>query len=435
MALINKARLEQYLKLNYNVLFIGEHGVGKTMVVKELFDKLNLRWKYFSASTLDPWVDFVGVPKVIDVPGKASYLDLIRPSFIQNDEVDAIFFDELNRAPDKVINAIMELIQFKSINGHKLQNLKVIWAAINPEDEADTYSVNHLDPAHLDRFHVHMKVPFKLDDDYLKGKYPDHAGIFIEWWNDLPLDIKKLCSPRRVEYTIQAHLAGCRVEDFIPTETNPKKLRDALQVLPFAKNLSSIADQSSAEAFLRDSNNMMKLLELVKIGNSNAIVFFQSFGKLMPKELVEPFVEVIAAKKNGVEIVSSLKELIEKLPGDKGNSGTSALINAADLVGMCSRTNTTLPQCVTDLAQREPHVLQRLANQMVDVIFTCKTETLQRAFWGLKGKESNAPTNFQKLISIIGNATDLLSQKQVQVLNQKLYEKKIIDTTRFIQRS
>lgn len=28
----------------------------------------------------------------------------------------------------------MELIQFKSINGKKFNNLKVIWAAINPDD-------------------------------------------------------------------------------------------------------------------------------------------------------------------------------------------------------------------------------------------------------------------------------------------------------------
>jgi MoxR-like ATPase len=45
MAIINKLRLEQYLKLNYNVLFSGRHGVGKTEVIKSVFEGAGLRWK------------------------------------------------------------------------------------------------------------------------------------------------------------------------------------------------------------------------------------------------------------------------------------------------------------------------------------------------------------------------------------------------------
>jgi predicted ATPase len=92
MAILNVDRLDQYLKLNYNVLFSGRHGVGKTAIVKETFEKAGLKWKYFSCSTLDPWVDLVGVPKVIDSPGRPPYLDLVRPLFIQDDQVEAFFF-------------------------------------------------------------------------------------------------------------------------------------------------------------------------------------------------------------------------------------------------------------------------------------------------------------------------------------------------------
>src|ERR1017187_2594601 len=124
-SVINEARIKQYLALEYNVLFIGLHGVGKTAVVKKVFtEAYGDRWKYFSASTLDPWVDFVGTPKSVDDPRGGQVLELIRPKFIKHDEVEAIFLDEFNRAPDKVINAVMELIQFRSINGHKLKNLK-----------------------------------------------------------------------------------------------------------------------------------------------------------------------------------------------------------------------------------------------------------------------------------------------------------------------
>ena len=43
--------------------------------------------------------------------------------------------DEFSRAHKKVRNAVMELIQFKSINGRKFKNLKIVWAAINPDDD------------------------------------------------------------------------------------------------------------------------------------------------------------------------------------------------------------------------------------------------------------------------------------------------------------
>ena len=73
-------------------MFSGRHGVGKTAIIKDVFERAGLRWKYFSCSTLDPWVDFVGVPKVVEPPGKSPHLDLIRPLFIQEDLVDAFFF-------------------------------------------------------------------------------------------------------------------------------------------------------------------------------------------------------------------------------------------------------------------------------------------------------------------------------------------------------
>jgi septin family protein len=59
----NNAKMEFWIRNNYNVLFIGKHGVGKTAMITQSFDNAKLRWRYFSASTMDPWVDFIGVPK------------------------------------------------------------------------------------------------------------------------------------------------------------------------------------------------------------------------------------------------------------------------------------------------------------------------------------------------------------------------------------
>jgi len=107
--------LSEWLDAKLNVLFEGRHGTGKTSIVKDAFSKkftyedengvthpgrINHEWLYFSASTLDPWVDLVGVPKekTMKVDGvEISYLDLVRPKALMLGNVRGIMFDELNR--------------------------------------------------------------------------------------------------------------------------------------------------------------------------------------------------------------------------------------------------------------------------------------------------------------------------------------------------
>lgn len=449
MAIINKDRLRQYLDLNYNILFSGEHGVGKTTVIQQVFDEAKLKSLYFSAATLDPWVDFVGVPKVIEReiawlgPHGSDKkiertLELVRPAFIERDEVQAIFFDEFNRAPDKVLNAVMELIQFKSINGHKLKNLRVIWAAINPEDEEDTYAVNRLDPAHRDRFHVHIKVPFKVDDDYFRKKYPKVGNSFLDWWRELPNDIQKLVSPRRLDYAAHAYENNCRLEDFLPPETNPKKLRDLLKSLPFAEQLQNVTDADTAATFLEDVNNTTRLLELVNNNDSNAIDFFKKYAKTVPQELIEPFVELLQAKKQGITTVTSVEDFINKIPGDKGNAGTAALINQIDL-GMIWRGkgggNLTLAELLENdlrtLYAQKKNTVNKLIHRMIDVVLSCKEPNLMRFFWGVEGRAGNTPQNFYVLMEALSKINAFTASQKSQV-NSKLYKFKIVENMNFI---
>lgn len=432
-AIINQARLRQYLKLNYNVLFIGLHGVGKTAVIKSAFtEAYGDRWKYFSASTLDPWVDFVGVPKSVDDPKGGQYLDLIRPKFIKYDEVEAIFFDEFNRAPDKVINAVMELIQFKSINGHKLNNLKVVWAAINPEDEDDTYSVNHLDPAQLDRFQVHLQIPYKVDEDYFEEKYPMIGPLLCQWWNALPGDIQKLVSPRRLDYAADAHVNNCRLEDFLPNCTNVTKLRKLLQSIPFHKQLKSIKTEAEAGAFLADVNNTTTLLELVKSNDPSAIEFFKSFGKKIPQELAAPFVDFAHARASGLEHVKSLEELIEKLPNDPGNQGTAAIINNVSFETIY-KSGGSIEGELRGLYAAKPNMVAKLSNKCFDIIMNCQKLTLERVLWGVAAKAGNTQTNFHKIILVLTKIGGCFADTEKKKINEKLYRSQLVDSTNYLK--
>ena len=85
MAELKDEKLDFWIKNNVNVLMTGRHGVGKTAVILQAFERAHLRYKYFSAATLDPWVDLVGVPKEVKNEDGTSYLDLVRPKEFQND--------------------------------------------------------------------------------------------------------------------------------------------------------------------------------------------------------------------------------------------------------------------------------------------------------------------------------------------------------------
>ena len=68
--------LEFALTNNLNVLLKGRHGVGKTHMVIDLFQRKQLKYMYFSAATMDPWVDFIGIPKEAH-DEKGQYLEIL----------------------------------------------------------------------------------------------------------------------------------------------------------------------------------------------------------------------------------------------------------------------------------------------------------------------------------------------------------------------
>lgn len=196
---------KMYYDNRMNVLLIGPHGTGKTYSIQAFCDKHNIKMKYFSCSTLDPYTDLVGIPvPKVDEHGN-DFLKMIREHDI--DSAEFIFFDEFNRADSQTMNAVFEIIQFGTINGEPLPNLKCCWAAMNPAD--GDYTVSESDPALLDRFHAYIKLEPKPSVAYLK-QFMDLkvAKGLVRWWNNhetkqrnanLKKERMHYISPRRLE--------------------------------------------------------------------------------------------------------------------------------------------------------------------------------------------------------------------------------------------
>ena len=281
--ILNEKLLSLYAENGINVLLSGRHGVGKTEIIKSVFNSVYGAdsWIYFSASTMDPWVDFIGVPKAVKDEHGEDVLELIRPARFKNDNIKAIFFDEFNRAPPKVRNAVMELMQFKSINGKKFNNLKAVWGAINPSDEDGTYDVEELDPAQIDRFQVHIDVPYKLDNKYMKNTHGSLATPFIEWWENLDKDIQFKISPRRLDAGATIYKIGGNLTDVFPRESNVSNLISRIKSISLDdewlsfKSLS-ITDKSD---FLNNVSNVVKFEKYI-------INEFPLFIKYVPEDFL-----------------------------------------------------------------------------------------------------------------------------------------------------
>lgn len=265
--------LDTWIKNNYNVLFHGRPGVGKTSMVFEAFDKQgwekNVDYLYFSAATIDPWVDLIGVPsKMLNEDGE-EVLKLVRPETIKNKTIKAFFVDELNRSHKKVRNALMELIQFKSINGLRFPNLEIIWAAVNPaDDEEMKFDVEKLDLAQEDRFHIHVQIPYKPNEVYFAQKFndPDMAEAVCKWWNEQPEKVKQQLTPRRLEYAIDVFMKTNDLRFVIPSEAHISSLKSAIQCGNPEKTLLKLIennDTSEIRKWLAIENNLNSVQNLI----------------------------------------------------------------------------------------------------------------------------------------------------------------------------
>jgi hypothetical protein len=215
-------KVKKYITHGRNIIITGQHGVGKTAVVRESASALKLKTKYYSVATLDPFTDLVGIP----VPDAATKtVEYYRPRDI--DEAEVIIFDEANRGDARTRNAIMEIVQFGTINGDKLPNLKCVVAMVNPND--GVYDVEDIDPALLDRFDVYLHMEAEIDFAYFKRVFGEalakeaqsvwksyHTSYTTSLTAANPLTY---ISPRRMEKILQAYVAmptKTTLEDTLP---------------------------------------------------------------------------------------------------------------------------------------------------------------------------------------------------------------------------
>ena len=132
------------------VLLRGRHGIGKSQVVYQLASVLGLPVIERRASQMTEG-DLVGLPSI-----EGNRTTFNPPDWFKMacEEPAVLFLDEVDRATLEVRQGISELTDSRKLNGHNLHPDTLIFAAINGGEHGESYQVNEMDPAELDRWSV-----------------------------------------------------------------------------------------------------------------------------------------------------------------------------------------------------------------------------------------------------------------------------------------
>ena len=201
-----KEQIEKGIDAKLNILLEGIHGTAKTSIPVGICQEREIKYKYFSSPTLDPFIDIVGLPvPTIDQAGNKTIEFHRRRDVV---EAEVVIFDEISRAHMKTTNAMLEMIQFHTINGELMPHLRSVIAMTNPS--GGSYQVYEMDIALVSRFHMHLIFPNEPDMNWFTKKFDELGKLLVDWWvNDLDARQQSIMVPRKLEHCgnlIQADL-------------------------------------------------------------------------------------------------------------------------------------------------------------------------------------------------------------------------------------
>jgi len=161
--------------VNKPVLLRGRHGVGKSTVVYQYAQKKGLPVVERRASQMTEG-DLVGLPTIDENSTRFNPPDWFKKAC---DSPVLLFLDEVDRASIEVRQGIFELTDSRKLNGHRLHEDTLVFAAVNGGEHGAEYQVGEMDPAELDRWTVFDVEPSV--EDWLT--WAKDNGISDEIWD------------------------------------------------------------------------------------------------------------------------------------------------------------------------------------------------------------------------------------------------------------
>jgi hypothetical protein len=138
----------------------GQHGIGKTQLVEQLARELGWQWAYIAPAQFEEMGDLVGMPRVVDQAHGKAATEFVAPDWVPREEGPGILLiDDVNRADDRILRGIMQLLQNFELVSWKLPPKWQVVLTANPD--GGDYSVTPMDFAMLTRM-MHITMVFDL---------------------------------------------------------------------------------------------------------------------------------------------------------------------------------------------------------------------------------------------------------------------------------
>lgn len=150
----------------------GKHGIGKTEMVEKIAKDNGYDFTYIAPAQFEEMGDLLGMPQIID-----NETVLVPPAWVpQEDKPGILLIDDVNRADDRILRGIMQLLQNYELASWKLPSQWHIILTANPD--GGDYSVTPMDDAMITRMqHITLEFDISAWISWAQQAGVDERGI------------------------------------------------------------------------------------------------------------------------------------------------------------------------------------------------------------------------------------------------------------------
>jgi len=154
------ARAEAASRRKTPICIWGQHGIGKTQLVEQMAKEMGYAWAYIAPAQFEEMGDLVGMPRVVERASGEAATEFVAPDWVPRSEGPGILLiDDVNRADDRILRGIMQLLQNYELVSWKLPPQWQVVLTANPD--GGDYSVTPMDFAMLTRM-MHVTMVFDV---------------------------------------------------------------------------------------------------------------------------------------------------------------------------------------------------------------------------------------------------------------------------------
>lgn len=257
----------------------GHHGIGKTELVESLAKSNDYQWAYIAPAQFEEMGDLIGMPRIADQTKGQSATEFVAPNWVpRQDGPGILLIDDVNRADDRILRGIMQLLQNFELVSWKLPAKWQVVLTANPD--GGDYSVTPMDAAMLTRMmHITMTFDVKRWAAWAEKNNVDPRGInFVLTYPEMIQGDRT--TPRTL---VQFFESISKIEDLQAQLGLVKMLGDAC------------LDAATVTAFIAYVGN-----RLSKLPSPQAILATKDFSE----EIEQPLRKIVVGETKRVDILS-----------------------------------------------------------------------------------------------------------------------------------